>query len=66
MKQCGTLSARAPKQGIEVPAQWWKHRPIASILDGDTTTTWDLKIVTNKSLKHHMPAIALHRRKEGW
>eukprot|EP00957_Ditylum_brightwellii_P204345 15338827-Ditylum_brightwellii.AAC.1 len=35
--------------GIEVHAQWWKYEPIASILDGDTTITWDLKIITNKS-----------------
>eukprot|EP00957_Ditylum_brightwellii_P072619 5518107-Ditylum_brightwellii.AAC.1 len=44
-------------RGIEVPAQWWKHVPIASVLDGDTSIIWDLKIITNKSLKHNRPDI---------
>eukprot|EP00957_Ditylum_brightwellii_P009639 726192-Ditylum_brightwellii.AAC.1 len=54
------------ERGIEVPAQWWKHVPIVSVLDGDTTTTWDLKIITDKSLKHKRQDIVLHNKKEGW
>eukprot|EP00957_Ditylum_brightwellii_P112428 8571287-Ditylum_brightwellii.AAC.1 len=27
------------ERGIEVHAQWWKHVPIASVLDRDTTIT---------------------------
>eukprot|EP00957_Ditylum_brightwellii_P038956 2944222-Ditylum_brightwellii.AAC.1 len=52
--------------GIEVPAQWWKHVPINSILDGDTTVTWDLKIIADKSLEHNRPDIVLYNKKEGW
>eukprot|EP00957_Ditylum_brightwellii_P171294 13039699-Ditylum_brightwellii.AAC.1 len=54
------------ERGIEVPVQWWKHVPIASVLDRDTTIIWDLKIITNKSLKHNRPDIVLHNKKEGW
>eukprot|EP00957_Ditylum_brightwellii_P132738 10121941-Ditylum_brightwellii.AAC.1 len=54
------------KRGIEVAAQWWNHVPIASVINGDTTITWDLKIITDKSLKHNRPDIVLHNKKEGW
>jgi hypothetical protein len=54
------------ERGIEVTAQWWKHVPIASVIDGDTTITWDLKIITDKSLEHNRPDIVLHNKKEGW
>eukprot|EP00957_Ditylum_brightwellii_P138039 10523695-Ditylum_brightwellii.AAC.1 len=54
------------EQGIEVPVQWWKHVPISSIIDGVTTNPWDLKIITDKFLKHNRPDIVLHNRKEGW
>eukprot|EP00957_Ditylum_brightwellii_P200762 15304067-Ditylum_brightwellii.AAC.1 len=53
------------KTGIEVPVQWWKHEPIALVLDRDTTITWDLKIITDKSLEHSRPDIVLHNKKEG-
>eukprot|EP00957_Ditylum_brightwellii_P142138 10829480-Ditylum_brightwellii.AAC.1 len=43
------------EQGIEVPVQWWKHAPIVFIIDRDTTITWDLKIITDKSPKYSMP-----------
>eukprot|EP00957_Ditylum_brightwellii_P035110 2661826-Ditylum_brightwellii.AAC.1 len=43
--------------GIEVPAQWREHVPIASVIDRDTTITWDFNIITNKSLKHNRPDI---------
>eukprot|EP00957_Ditylum_brightwellii_P121332 9252855-Ditylum_brightwellii.AAC.1 len=45
------------ERGIEVTAQWWKHVPITSAIDGDTTITWGLKIITDKSLKHNRPDI---------
>eukprot|EP00957_Ditylum_brightwellii_P167362 12741213-Ditylum_brightwellii.AAC.1 len=54
------------ERSIEVLVQWWKHVPIASVLDGDTTITWDLKIITDKSLEHNRPDIVLYNKKEGW
>eukprot|EP00957_Ditylum_brightwellii_P110903 8458903-Ditylum_brightwellii.AAC.1 len=35
------------EQDIEVPVQWWKQVPTVSVLDRDTTITWDLKIITD-------------------
>eukprot|EP00957_Ditylum_brightwellii_P091132 6938655-Ditylum_brightwellii.AAC.1 len=54
------------ERGIEVPVQSWKHVPIASVINGDTTINWDLKIITNKSLEHNRPDIVLCNIKEGW
>eukprot|EP00957_Ditylum_brightwellii_P060937 4626334-Ditylum_brightwellii.AAC.1 len=54
------------ERDIEMTAQWWKHVPIASVLNRDTTITWDLKIITNKSLEHNRSDIALHTKREGW
>eukprot|EP00957_Ditylum_brightwellii_P074607 5669297-Ditylum_brightwellii.AAC.1 len=33
--------------------QWYKHSPIPSIIDGNITITWDLKIVVDKKLEHN-------------
>eukprot|EP00957_Ditylum_brightwellii_P053672 4066536-Ditylum_brightwellii.AAC.1 len=47
------------KQGIPVHLQWYKHSPTPSVIDDNTTITWDLMMVVDKALEHNWPNIVI-------
>eukprot|EP00957_Ditylum_brightwellii_P023209 1751349-Ditylum_brightwellii.AAC.1 len=60
---CKLTGTKYTKRHIDV-AQHHKHSPIPSVVDGNITITWDLKMVVDKKLEHNCPDIVAIDKEE--
>ena len=51
------------EQEVTVPDEWYKHVPQPSIDTGDTIIMWDMKVRTDRRVRHNKPDIIVHNKK---
>ena len=48
---------------MNVPTEWYKHKPQASTDIGDINVMWDMTIRTDRYTRHNKPDIIIHDKK---
>ena len=52
------------KYGLETFSKWYEHQPLPVIENGNLKLSWDMKIFTDKKLKHNRRDITLLQMKD--